>query len=756
MDKWQSTLESMEIKKVLVTGSEGYIGSTLVEKLLDKEFEVIGLDTVYFNNSLNKSTKYKVIQCDIRDINSVDLNGIDAIIHLAALSNDPIGELDPKLTIDINYKATLNLAKKAKLNGVKKFIFSSSCSIYGTSENGIVNENSKPNPLTEYAVSKIKSEESLKKLADNKFQVHILRNATVYGYSPNFRDDLVVNNLTASAHTLGSINILSDGTPWRPLIDVRDLSDIFILFLDNNQKLNGEIINVGFAENNVQVKDIVSIIAKTIPSAKIKYLNERPNDKRSYKVDFSKFKKHFPSAKQQWTITRSIKDLVEAFQKNKFKTKEFKSGKYTRLKQLKELLENKQLDNKLYWNKNIENCRSCGYKLSPFFSLGNIPLVNSFLSEDELLKENAYDLTTAFCENCYLVQLTKTINPTEIFTDYIYKSGTSKLFVKHSKVMANHLTKKLNLKKEDFVLEIASNDGTQLSFYKESGMHVLGVDPAKNIAKIANKNGIKTIPEFFSAIFAKKLLKKKGVKADLIYGANVLAHVPQIIDFVKGVKIILAENGTAVFEFPYLKGLLENKFDTIYHEHVFYYSLIALKNIFSNANLIIYNIEHTEMQGGSLLIYVGHPEKHAISENVKVLVDKELTQNYHKLITYRVMNKKVTKLKSNLLKMLKDLKKNKKSIAAYSAPAKGIVLLNYFGIGNNYLDFVVDKAKEKQGLYTPGNHMKVYPIEKVLEEQPDFLIILCWNIADEVIKDLELYAKRGGKFIIPIPSIKQV
>lgn len=401
-------------------------------------------------------------------------------------------------------------------------------------------------------------------------------------------------------------------------------------------------------------------------------------------------------------------------------------------------------------------CRACQYRLTPFFSLGNIPLVNSFLKEKDIPKEKKYDLSVGFCENCYLVQLTQTISPKKLFTDYIYLSGTSKLFVEHARKQADSLTKKLHLTKKSFILEIASNDGTQLQFYKEKGMKILGVDPAKNIAKIANKNKIPTIPEFFNYNFAKKLVKQNKKKADLIFGANVLAHVPNILDFAKGVKVILGEDGTAIFEFPYVKGLLENKFDIIYHEHVFYYSFLALKNLFTKADLVIYDVEQTPMQGGSLLIFVGHPQAHAITPNAKKIIQEELQQNYHKLETYKKMNLQVIQLKKQLTDLLRKLKNEKKHIVAYSAPAKGMILANYFGFGNNIFDFIVDKAKEKQGMYTPGTHMKVYPIEKILKEQPDYVVILCWNIADEVIQILKEYKQKGGKFIIPIPIIQML
>jgi SAM-dependent methyltransferase len=400
------------------------------------------------------------------------------------------------------------------------------------------------------------------------------------------------------------------------------------------------------------------------------------------------------------------------------------------------------------------NCRACNIPIIEFFSLGKIPLVNAFLKEDEIPLEKKYNLSVGFCSNCYLVQLMKTVSPEELFRNYVYFSSTSSSFLEHCKITADYLTKRLNLDKQSLVLEIASNDGSQLQYFKQLGVQILGVDPAQNIAKVASQKGIPTIPEFFNYSFAKKLKEKEKIQADLVFGANILAHVPEIIDFVKGVKEILKPEGTAVFEFPYLKGLMENKFDIIYHEHVFYYSLLSLRNLFKRVDLEIYDVETTSMQGGSLRIFVSHHGNFEINTNIKNLIDQEIQEEFDKLQTYQQLNENIIKLKDDLLNLLKKLKGEGKKIAAYSAPAKGNILLNYFGIGKQYLDFIVDKSEAKQGLYTPGTHLLVYAPDKIYQEKPDYLLILCWNIADEIIEQLRDYHDAGGRFIVPIPKVK--
>lgn len=402
------------------------------------------------------------------------------------------------------------------------------------------------------------------------------------------------------------------------------------------------------------------------------------------------------------------------------------------------------------------NCRVCSTTISPFFSLGEMPLVNNFLKKEEIPDEKKYDLTVGFCPKCYLVQLLQTVPPSELFTDYVYLSSTSSLFLEHCKKLADYFAKRFNLGPENLVLEIASNDGAFLQYVKALNIQILGVDPAKNIAEIANKKGIRTIPEFFSHSFAEKLKNRDNIQANLIYGSNVLAHVPEIVDFVKGVKSALNPSGTAIFEFPYIKGLMENKFDTIYDEHVFYYSLIALQNLFRDADMEIYDVELTPMQGGSLMIFASHPGNFPLTENLKKLTEEEIRCGFDRIETYRKIETNVGKLKKDLISLLNKLKNEGKKIAAYGAPAKGNVLLNYFGIGSDYLDFITDKAESKQGLYTPGTHLVVYPPEKIKETKPDYLLVLCWNIADEVIEQLKDYHRGGGKFIIPIPNIRVI
>lgn len=399
----------------------------------------------------------------------------------------------------------------------------------------------------------------------------------------------------------------------------------------------------------------------------------------------------------------------------------------------------------------MTHCRSCGHTVKKFFSLGKMPLANAFLHKKDFKSEKLYDLSVGFCPQCYLVQLMKTIDPKILFGNYLYFSSATKTIVEHSKMTATHLIDTLKLNSHSTVIEIGSNDGVHLRFYKKLGMQVLGVDPAVNVANIANNSGIPTVAEFFSNAFAQKL-KTQGYLADLIYGANVTAHIPNILDFAHGIKSLLKVRGVAVFESPYIGGLLENKFDTIYHEHVFYYSLISLQNLFAKANLAIFDLEFVHMQGGSLRIYVSHIGAYKTEPRVSTLAEKEKKQGFDTFMTYKSMDKNIRQLRKELITLLQTLKSQHKRIAVYGAPAKGVILLNYFNI-KQYLDFIVDKSIVKQGLYVPGVHMEIYSLEKIKKNMPDYLLILPWNISEEIIKSMDTYRCNGGKFIIPVPKI---
>jgi SAM-dependent methyltransferase len=403
-------------------------------------------------------------------------------------------------------------------------------------------------------------------------------------------------------------------------------------------------------------------------------------------------------------------------------------------------------------------CLGCGRKLPhPFLDLGKMPLVNSYLEPAKLnADEPVYKLAVAYCPRCYLVQITHRVSPEDLFSNYLYFSSVSDAFVKHAEDMAVNLIQKLTLTSNSLVMEVASNDGYLLQFFKQKNIPILGIEPAKNIAREAIEKGIPTLDVFFGPESVDMILKEKG-PSDVVIGNNVLAHIPLINDFLSSVNRCLKPGGVAVFEFPYLKELIEHtEFDTIYHEHVFYYSLNAIKILADRAGLQLYDVQYQNVHGGSLRVFLQKEKRNAISEDVKKQLDDEKAYGLTGTNLYSTFGNKVSALKTGLVKLLRELKLSGNSIAAYGAAAKGNTLLNYMKIDNQIIDFISDRSPHKQGLFTPGTKIPILHQDELLKRMPDYTLILAWNFAEEIIRQQEKYRQKGGRFIIPIPEIRVV
>ena len=404
-------------------------------------------------------------------------------------------------------------------------------------------------------------------------------------------------------------------------------------------------------------------------------------------------------------------------------------------------------------------CRSCGGTgLEPVLSLGKTPLANALRTADQLGQpEPTFPLPLVWCSDCTLVQITESVPPEQMFSDYLYFSSFSDAMLRHARALVQLVMKRRPLSKEHLVVEVASNDGYLLQYYKEAGVPVLGIEPASNIAKVAREKGIPTRSEFFGQQLAQRL-KTEHVSADVIHANNVLAHVPELNGFVEGFRTLLSDEGVVVIETPYVKDMLDHReFDTIYHEHLFYYSLTALDALFRRHGLVIDDVERVPIHGGSLRVFAVHERSQRTpKESVKRLLEEERAWGVHTFDAYRDFASKVESLKKELTELLRSLKQQGKSIAAYGAAAKGSTLLNYFGIGKDLIDFVVDRSTVKQGHFMPGVHIPIEAPERLLERQPDYVLLLTWNFASEIIQQQEAYRKQGGKFIVPIPELKIV
>lgn len=403
-------------------------------------------------------------------------------------------------------------------------------------------------------------------------------------------------------------------------------------------------------------------------------------------------------------------------------------------------------------------CRFCGRELkNTFVDLGLSPLSNEYVGKENLNKgQHYYPLHVMVCDECFLVQALEYETPENIFSDYKYFSSYSKSWLEHAKKYVDMIVSKINLNENSQVIEIASNDGYLLQYFKQYNIEPLGIEPAENVAKEAEKKGIKTISEFFGTKLAERLVKENK-KADLLIGNNVLAHVPDINDFVEGIKTILNYSGIVTMEFPHLLNLInKNQFDTIYHEHFSYLSFTTVKRIFESKGLKIFNVEKLSTHGGSLRIYATHVENCEIKEEISVknLINEEKEYGLKNISTYTSFNENVKRIKRETLNALIKIKEDGKTIAAYGAAAKGNTFLNYCGIGKDFIDYVVDANPHKQGLFLPGSNIPIVSIDEMKKNIPDYIIILPWNLKEEIVIQLESIFKRKIKFITFIPKIE--
>ena len=402
-------------------------------------------------------------------------------------------------------------------------------------------------------------------------------------------------------------------------------------------------------------------------------------------------------------------------------------------------------------------CRFCKAPLRhTFVDLGMSPLCESFLSADQLNQmEPFYPLHVYVCDQCFLVQLPQYVSASDIFTEYAYFSSYSDSWVAHAKRYADMAQQRFGLTRDSLVVELASNDGYLLQHFVQAQIPVLGIEPAANVAAAAVQKNVTTLVRFFGVDTARELVSQ-GTRADVLIGNNVLAQVPDLNDFVAGMKILLAPRGVITIEFPHLMRLIDgNQFDTIYHEHFSYFSFVTTQRIFAAHGLHVFDVEELPTHGGSLRVYARHAEDtfRPESPNVATLSAREMASGYTRLETYRSFDEKVKETKRRILEFLISAKRQGKSIAGYGAPGKGNTLLNYCGIRCDFLDYTVDRNPYKHGKFLPGTHIPIFPPDKIKETRPDLVLILPWNLKDEITAQLSYIREWGGRCVVPIPEM---
>ncbi len=734
-------------KTVLVTGASGTIGSELCDvlsKLSLKKLIMFDHDELGIYDSINKFKEHKNIEFvigTIRDVKKLekvfDNYKPEFVFHAAAYKHIHLSEWNPDEAVKTNISGTLNLVDVSKKFNVERFIF--------------ISTDKAANPSSVMGATK-RIGELIMTRNNAKTKFVSVRFGNVVGSRgsviPLFRKQIESKKEVTITHPdMSRYFMLTSEAAWL-VIQAAALDcnggEIFVLDM-------GEPIKI-----TDMVNDIVKLSGLKKDDVKIKYIGIRPGEKITEEL-FNKNEKLNVTKHERISVTHPIN-----IDTNKL------TEQLNALNSIADSNDNDSISTKVMnivsefdMAKNYgkytsrDNCRFCKSKdVVKFLDLGYMPLAGAFLTKDKIPEENVFPLHVYFCKNCKLVQLLDLVDPEVLFKDYFYLSSAAQTTVNHFKQYAQDLRKRLPGENR-FLVEIGSNDGVLLSPLKDLSIKTLGVEPANNIASIAKEKDLDVINDFFNNKIARDIKEKYG-QADAISANNVFAHIDDIDEITQGIKTLLKPNGFFVFEVHYLLELINKlQYDTIYHEHFSYYSILALANYFKQFDMEIFDVTPIPVHAGSIRVYVRNKNPNSeISENVKNQLKKELDAGLDKLETYTNFAEKVKNHKNNLRKLLLEIKAKGGSIIGYGAPGRGNTLLNYCEISSKIIDYSVDGSPRRQNVYTPGTHIPIFSPHKLKETPPTHALMVAWSYKDEILKKEVYFIKNGGQFIMPLPEIK--
>ncbi len=740
-------------KTILIAGGAGFLGRYLAltldylnENVLEKPCKIIILDNFIsgMKGELEQKDNLEIIEQDISK--PFKINGkIDYIIHAASIASPVFYRKFRLETIDVGILGTKNLLELAKEKNVESFLFMSSSEVYGdpdpkfipTSEDYLGNV-SCIGPRACYDEPKRIGETLCMVYSDiHNLPVKIVRPFNIFGPGMRLDDGRVIPNFVTSALKGEKIPVYTGGGNTRTFCYITDaITGFFQVLLSTHNK---EVFNIGSDEQEIQMKHLAEIVSGLVGDGKSRFQH---SDGPSEVYSKSNPSRRFPD------LTK-IRELVGYEVRVNLVT-----GLKRFIKWVEEELSNK---NSLYGLQT--SCRICkNQNLKKILSLGETPLANSLLPKQELSKkEELFPLEILYCDNCHLCQLSYVVEPEKMFKNYVYVTSTTETFKKHFKEMAQELKDEFNLNEGSLAVDIGSNDGLLLKELKNFRVEVIGVEPAENICEIARRNMIETMCDFFKKEAVESIIKIKG-KADIITGNNVFAHISDIDSIAENVKKLLKKDGVFVIEVQYLYDTIKDlTFDNIYHEHLSYYSVLALKEFFQKHDMEIFKVRHIDTHGGSIRVCIQRKGgKYPIDISVNEIIAKENEAGLNNLKVYEEFAQRVYAVKDKLRKFMQDIKPEGKKIAGYGAPAKATTALNFYGIDNKYIDYIVDDNKLKQGLTVPGVRIPIVSREHLDKNLPDYILILAWNFADEIIRNNQSYKEKGVKFIVPFPELRVV